>query len=340
MHSTILLTNAIIVNRGRSFHGSLLVRDDIIEALYRADEPLPGADRTVDLHGAWLLPGAIDTHVHFREPGLTAKGSIATESRAALAGGVTSFIDMPNTIPQTLTAGDWQQKMETASRTSAANYAFFIGASATNTDSLLRLDYTSVAGIKLFLGSTTGDMMVDDDSVVRRLLHDAPCEIVVHAESERIIRENLARFNPDGLDDLPVESHSAIRDIRACIESSARIVEMAREEDALLHLAHVSTAAELALLTPGPCQGKRVTAETCPQYLTFTTADYHRAGTRIKCNPAIKGSLDLQSLRRGVADGLIDTIATDHAPHLPADKQGAPSRPSQGCRWCSSRSSR
>lgn len=320
--STTLLTNAVIVNRGRSFRGSLLVDGDEIHSVYAEGEPLPAADTVTDLGGAWLLPGAIDTHVHFRQPGLIAKGDIASESRAAVAGGVTSYVDMPNTVPQTLTQDAWRDKMAIAAAHSAANYGFFIGASATNTDAILRLDYTRVAGIKLFLGSTTGDMMVDDEGVARRLLRDAPCEVVVHAESERIIRENLARLNPDGLDDLPVESHSAIRDVRACVESSARIVEMAREEDALLHLAHVSTAAELALLTPGPCQGKRVTAETCPHYLTFTTADYHRAGTRIKCNPAIKGALDLQALRRGITDGLIDTVATDHAPHLLADKEG------------------
>ncbi|MCM1336887.1 MAG: amidohydrolase family protein [Candidatus Amulumruptor caecigallinarius] len=325
-----LLTNAVIVNRGRSFRGSLLVAGDEIAAVYTEDDPLPKADTVTDLGGAWLLPGAIDTHVHFREPGLTDKGSIATESRAAVAGGVTSYIDMPNTVPQTVTQSAWRDKMAIAANSSAANYAFFIGASATNTDALLRMDYTRVAGIKLFLGSTTGDMMVDNDAVARRLLRNAPCEIVVHAESERIIRENLARLNPKGLDDLPVESHSEIRDIRACVESSARIVEMAREEDALLHLAHVSTAAELSLLTSGDCQGKRITAETCPHYLTFTTADYHRAGTRIKCNPAIKGALDLQALRRGVTDGLIDTVATDHAPHLAADKHGGALRAKSG----------
>lgn len=319
--TTTLIHNAVIVNRGTSRPGAVLIDGGrIADVIFEG--PLPSASRAIDARGAYLLPGAIDTHVHLREPGLTDKGDIATETRAAVAGGVTSVIDMPNTVPPTVSLQAWQEKMEIAALKSVANYAFFIGVSTDNLHTLLHADYTRIPGIKLFLGSTTGDMMVTDGSLIERLLEEAPCPIVVHAESEPAIREALARLNPDGADDLPVEFHSRIRSARACMESSSRIVRLALDHGALLHLAHVSTADELALLGKGSPLVKRITAETCPQYLLLSTDDYTRLGTRMKCNPAVKSAADREALRRAVEDGLIDSIATDHAPHLLSDKEG------------------
>lgn len=326
----LIIYNVRIVNRGRVRSGAVAVKDGLIHAVdYNCGGALTEEwrQRYADAHlidgcGAYLMPGVIDTHVHFREPGLTDKADIASESKAAVAGGVTSYVDMPNTIPPTTTVERWAEKMALAAANSRANYAFFIGVATDNLHELLDADYTRIAGIKLFLGSTTGDMMVSDGTLIERLLKDAPCPIVVHAESEAVIKANMARLNPDGLDDLPVEIHSRLRSAEACYESSRRIVELAKRYDALLHIAHVSTAAELALLTAGPLLGKRVTAETCPQYLLLSDADWQSKGARMKCNPAVKSDVDRDALREAVVAGLIDTIATDHAPHQLADKEG------------------
>lgn len=330
MENAIVIHNVAVVNRGRVRRGVVVTSAGrIAEVVYDtcgalSEELLtrfPGA-RIIDGDGAYLMPGVIDTHVHFREPGLTDKADIAGESRAAVAGGVTSYIDMPNTVPQTIDTARWEQKMALAATRSKANYAFFIGVSTDNMSELLEADYTRVAGIKLFLGSTTGDMMITDTALVERLLSDAHCVIVVHAESEKVIRENMKRLNPDGLADLPVEFHSRLRSAEACFESSQAIVGLALKHDALLHLAHVSTSAELALLTRGALLGKRITAETCPQYLLLCDDDWASKGARMKCNPAVKSAADRDALREAVRNGLIDTIATDHAPHLLADKVG------------------
>lgn len=330
MSNAMLIYNVKIVNRGRVRPGVVAVKDGSIQAVvYDSNGALTAEMRTLykdaitrDGGGAYLMPGVIDTHVHFREPGLTDKADISSESCAAVAGGVTSYVDMPNTIPPTTTVEKWVQKMSLAAGRSKANYAFFIGVAADNLPELLAADYTRIAGIKLFLGSTTGDMMVSDGKIIERLLKDAPCPIVVHAESESVIRANMAKINPDGLDDLPVDMHSRIRSAEACYESSRHIVELAQRYDALLHIAHVSSAAELSLLSKGPLLGKRVTAETCPQYLLLCDADWESKGARMKCNPAVKSDTDREALRAAVRSGLIDTIATDHAPHQLADKEG------------------
>lgn len=330
METSMLIYNVTIVNRGRKRRGIVAVRNHRIKAVsYDTDGWLPEGliekyldAIIIDGDGAYLLPGVIDTHVHFRDPGLTEKADIVSESAAAVAGGVTSYIDMPNTVPQTTTVDRWEAKTALAVGRSDANYAFFIGVSADNRDELLKADYTQVPGIKLFLGSTTGDMMVSDGKLIERLLADVPCPIVVHAESEKVIQANLKRLNPDGLADLPVDYHSRIRSAEACYESSKAIVELARKHDALLHVAHVSTAAELELFTRGPVLGKRITAETCPQYLLLSDEDWAEKGARMKCNPAVKSASDREALRDAVRTGLIDTIATDHAPHLLADKEG------------------
>lgn len=318
---TRLLHNALIVTPGGTFKGYILIDSRDIAAVGEGLPPasLHEAVESIDCGGDMLLPGAIDTHVHFRDPGLTAKGDIATESRAAVAGGVTSCIDMPNTRPATVDIPAWEAKMERAARVSMTNYAFFIGATNDNLDTLLEADYTRVPGIKLFLGSSTGNMLVDDDSTLDRLFASAPAIIAVHAEDEATIRACRERLLREAAGKpLPVELHAALRPEEACVRASRHAIGLAKRHNARLHLLHISTAAELSLLDGDP----RITTETCPHYLIFTDADLHRLGARVKCNPAIKSRADREALLRAVADGRIDTIATDHAPHLPADKEG------------------
>lgn len=277
----------------------------------------------VDAAGRLLMPGVIDTHVHFRDPGLTHKGDIATESAAAVAGGVTSYLEMPNTKPPTVTIEAWEAKMARAAEVSTANYGFFIGATDSNLDSvLLRADYSRVPGVKLFLGSSTGGMLVGDSDIISRIMREVPALIAVHAEDEATIRRNrealVARYG----EELPIACHPVIRDHDACFEATSRAVKLARETGARLHVCHLSTSDELRLFEAGPVSGKRITAETCPQYLIFCDEMYPALGSRIKCNPAIKRPTDRDDLRFAVAHDVIDTIATDHAPHLLAEKQG------------------
>lgn len=324
---SLIVRDAEIVNEGKRFRGYLSVGSDGLIAETGPGEPsadlLRAAAETIDARGQLLLPGVIDTHVHFRDPGLTAKGDMATESRTALAGGVTSFIDMPNTRPATVSIPAWEAKMERAAEVSAINYAFYIGATADNIDTLAKADYSRVAAVKLFLGSSTGNMLLDEPEALKKLFGSVPALIAAHAESEPLITagraEAIARF---GEGRVPIPMHSVIRSRRACAEASRRAAAIARETGARLHLLHISTADELALLSPGPVADKTVTAETCPNYLLFTALDYPRMGSRCKCNPAVKLPADRDALRRAVAADLIDTIATDHAPHLPADKEG------------------
>lgn len=323
----LIVRDAEIVNEGARYRGYITVTADGLIGETGRGEPatdlLDTATEVVDARGQLLLPGVIDTHVHFRDPGLTAKGDIATESRAALAGGVTSFIDMPNTRPATVTIADWEAKMARAAEVSAINYAFYIGATADNIDTLAKADYSRVAAVKLFLGSSTGNMLLDEPEALRKLFSSVPALIAAHAESEPLIAagraEAIARF---GEGRVPLPMHSVIRSRRACVEASRRAVGIARLTGARLHLLHISTADELSLLTPGPVADKTITAETCPNYLLLTSLDYPRLGARCKCNPAVKLPADRDALRRAVAADLIDTIATDHAPHLAADKEG------------------
>ena len=321
-----LIYNARIVDDGNVTEGYVVVDGALIAEVGEGtpDEALTTAEDTVaiDARGLWLIPGLIDEHVHFRQPGLTAKADIASESRAAVAGGVTSFIDMPNTVPPTVSIDRLEEKMAIAAETSWANYSFFIGATATNIDELKRVDYTRVPGIKLFLGSSTGDMAVDSAQAIERLFAEAPALIAVHAEDNGVIRDNIARLKAEHGDDLPVGLHPAIRSREACERSTRYAVELARRYSARLHVMHVSTADELALFAPGRVEDKRITCETCPQYLIFDSDDYADRGARIKCNPAIKDRSDREALVKALGEGLIDTLGTDHAPHLLADKQG------------------
>lgn len=283
---------------------------------------LPEADEKEDINGDLLMPGMIDTHVHFRDPGLTHKADIASETKAALAGGVTSFFDMPNTSPATTTIEAWERKMAHAAEVSRANYAFYIGATNSNLDSvLLKADYTRIPGVKLFLGSSTGNLLVDDGSALSRLFSEIKVPIAVHAEDNARIalHSKIARevFKDEPI---PMECHAMIRDARACLDASLAAIAMARQGGARLHLLHLSTAAEARLLREE--KPRWLTAETCIQYLTFCDADYESLGSRIKCNPAIKSAADRSALRKALKDKIIDTIASDHAPHLLSEKAG------------------
>ncbi len=329
MNAPLLIHNATVVNRGAARPGWVAVESGVITATGQGPAPeallrTPGID-IHDLSGRLLMPGAIDTHVHFREPGMTHKATMASESRAALAGGVTSVIDMPNTVPPTVSIEAWEHKMELAAASMAVNYAFFIGATRSNTEELLHADYTRVAGVKVFMGSSTGGMLLDDDDALVRVWRDIPALVAVHAEDQAIVASATARAieAASGAADLPVEMHPTLRPREACTEATRRAVAMARRYGTRLHVAHVSTADELQFAAEGyDVAAKRITFETAPQYLLFDSADYHRLGARIKCNPAIKEASDREALRRAVASGLIDTVATDHAPHLLTEKTG------------------
>lgn len=320
-----LYHNCQIVNEGRQYPGWLVTDGDLIADLGEGVVPARYATdiERVDCRGGLLMPGAIDTHVHFREPGMTDKADIASESAAALAGGVTSFIEMPNTKPATTSLAAWEDKMDRADRTSAVNYAFFIGATNDNLDELLRADYSRVAGVKLFLGSSTGNMLVDSESTLDRLFASAPAIIAVHAEDEAIIAAAKARLMAEYPDGIPVELHPDVRPREACVAATRHAIALAEKHGARLHICHISTADELELIAAAKLRGVKVTAETCPQYLMFDRGDFLRLGARIKCNPAIKEASDRIALIRALRPGgIIDTIATDHAPHLPSQKQG------------------
>ena len=321
----ILIHNVYIVNEMQSWHGYVVVCDDKIARVGKGEPEaeLMKCELVINGHGRLLLPGVIDTHVHFRDPGLTHKGDMATESRAAVAGGVTSFIDMPNTKPLTVSIAAVEDKMRRAEAVSVANYAFFIGATDSNIDELVNADYTKVAGVKLFMGSSTGNMLVDNEEAMERIFSEVPALIVVHAEDETRLQKRREAIIKSYGENLPMDFHPVLRDHSVCYEASRRIVEVARKYNKRLHLLHVSTADELELLLAGEnVKDKLITAETCPQYLAFSDEQYPMLGSRIKCNPAIKRPADRDALRQAIENGLIDTIATDHAPHLPQEKQG------------------
>lgn len=325
-----LLHNVQIVNEGEAFEGYLAVEGEFIAEVGRGPVPEQLKERCsragakiIDGDGRLLLPGVIDTHVHFREPGLTDKADIASESRAAAMGGVTSFIDMPNTRPATTTMQLVEEKMERARRVSAVNYGFFIGATHSNLAQLAEADYTRVAAVKLFMGSSTGNMLMADEEALRSLVAcNAIPLLAVHAEDEALLQANRKAVTERYGTELPMEFHPVIRNHAVCVEASRRIMTLCRQYSRRLHLLHVSTAAEADMLQPGSPSGKLITAETCPQYLAFSDEQYAMLGARIKCNPAIKRPADRAALLRAVADGRIDTIATDHAPHLLQEKCG------------------
>ena len=321
----ITIHNARIVNLGREYTGYVAIDGEFIHAMGDGAVPealLAASQEVIDAAGMLLIPGCIDDHVHFREPGLTHKADIASESRAAVAGGVTSYMDMPNTKPLTITAEALEEKFDIAARSSVANYSFFIGATNDNIDTLLSIDNKRVAGVKLFLGSSTGNMLVDESDVLHRLFRECRTLISVHSEDEAIIRERRAFYTGRFGEDLSVFYHPLIRSAEACYVCTERAVELARRYGTRLHVAHISTARELELFWAEPLLDKRITAEACVHHLWFTDNDYASFGTRIKCNPAIKTTADRNALRDAVNNGAIDLIATDHAPHLLSEKQG------------------
>ncbi len=330
---TILISNATIVNEGKSVFGHVVIDGDTIQQVSFAALPPHGSyDQYIDAMGCVVMPGVIDTHVHFREPGLTAKADIESESRAAAYGGVTTYFDMPNTVPQTTTMEALEEKWHLAAEKSHVNYAFFFGATNDNISQLGRLDPHNVPGIKLFMGSSTGNMLVDSDEALRQLFAQATLPVMAHCEDTTLINQQMALARQRFGDDPPVDQHPQIRSEEACYASTAHAVALAREYGTRLHVAHLSTARELSLFEPWDGTGTMplVTAEAVIAHLMFCDADYASLGTRIKCNPAVKGAADRAALRRALADGTILTVATDHAPHRLADKQGGCSKAASG----------
>ena len=322
----ILLHNADIVNEGERFHGYILVEGETIACVGHGDPDeavRASCHECTDLGGCLAIPGVIDDQVHFRDPGLTHKGDIFTESRAAVAGGVTTYMDMPNVVPPTTTIELLEAKYRRAADASWANYSFFIGATNDNIDTLLDVDYSRTCGVKAFLGSSTGNMLVNDEDALHRLFAEVPALIAVHSEDEATIAANRARYVAERGDDLPVEYHPLIRNAEACYVSTARAVERAARYGTRLHVLHLSSARELPLFDGTlPLECKRITAEVCVHHLWFCDEDYARLGNMIKCNPAIKTAADREALREALRSGVIDIVATDHAPHLWNEKQG------------------
>ncbi|MGN0036796.1 MAG: dihydroorotase [Bacteroidaceae bacterium] len=319
----ILIYNAHIVGEGRTCTGWVQTEGEVIAAMGEGEgRPAVEADECIDAGGHYLLPGLIDDHVHCRQPGLTHKADLATESRAAAAGGVTSFMDMPNVVPPTTSLELLDEKFELAARTCVVNYSFYFGATNTNHHLLSQLDRRHVCGVKLFMGSSTGNMLVDREEALLRVFGEAGMLIAAHCEDPALIRTATERIRSLYGDQAPVSLHPSVRNEEACYASSALAVRLARQTGARLHLLHISTARELELLSEGPLEQKRITAEACVPHLLFSQADYATLGSRIKCNPAVKRASDREALREAVRSGLIDVVATDHAPHLPEEKRG------------------
>ena len=317
------IKNARIVNEGQTFNGSVIIENEIIAEILKGNETPAGAcDETIDANGCYLIPGVIDDHVHFRDPGLTHKADIHTESMAAAAGGVTSYMDMPNTNPQTTTLEALENKFKNASTKSIVNYSFYFGATNNNANLLPLLDKKRTCGVKLFMGSSTGNMLVDQMDTLKNIFSNAGMLIATHCEDQHIISANSALYKEKYGEDPDVKYHPEIRNEEACYESSALAVQLAKETGARLHIMHISTAKELELLTDKPITEKNITAEACVSHLFFCDEDYNKFGARIKCNPAIKSKADRDALRQALTSNLIDVIGTDHAPHLLSEKQG------------------
>lgn len=317
-----LIKNATIVNEQKVFRGSVLIEGETIVQVSADDLSQNFSGNIIDAEGQYLLPGMIDDQVHFREPGLTHKADIFSESRAAVAGGITSYMEMPNTVPNTLTQELLEQKYALAAKKSVANYSFFMGASNDNLDEVLKTDPKSVCGIKIFMGSSTGNMLVDNRETLREIFSNSQMLIATHCEDEATIRGNTKKFRAEYGDDAPVRIHPQIRSAEACYRSSSMAVEMAEKYGANLHVLHISTARETELFRSDlPLEEKKITAEACIHHLWFSDADYDRLGWRIKWNPAVKSDADRAAVREAVTDGRIDLLATDHAPHTLAEKQ-------------------
>ncbi len=320
--NSLTIRNATIINEGISFRGDVVIEGEYITyAGPHSGEKIPEKAHIIEAGGLLLIPGVIDAHVHFREPGLTHKGDIHSESLAAVSGGVTSFMDMPNTSPQTVTTGLIREKLAIASERSLANYSFYIGATNSNLSEVLDADPSVVCGIKLFMGSSTGNMLVNDEPVLRDLFSKASIPLACHCESESVIKRNTAIYIEKYGENVPVEMHPYIRSREACYQSSHYAVSLAREYGTRLHLLHISTADELKLLSSELHPGfKRITGEACLHHLWFDETAYEQKGTLVKLNPAIKTRFDREALLKGLCNDTIDTIATDHSPHTAIEK--------------------
>jgi len=321
-----LIKNATIVNENRTFVGSVLIDGKEIKAIYEAGEQIELSQvvSELDATGLLLLPGVIDDQVHFREPGLTHKGDIYSESKAAVAGGITSYFEMPNTKPQATTIDLLEDKYKLASEKSFANYSFLMGVTNDNIDELKRVNPRNVAGLKMFMGSSTGNMLVDNQNTLNRVFSEVPLLIVTHCEDEATIKSNIEHYKSLLGEDIPVKYHPLIRSAEACYKSSAFAVALAKKYNSRLHVFHLSSALEMSLFSSDmPLREKRITAEVCVHHLWFSDADYAKYGNRIKWNPAIKSDSDRQALIDAVNSNKIDVVATDHAPHLLSEKEGS-----------------
>jgi len=320
-----LISNANIVNEGQIYRGSVLINDEKIEKIYKSGDPISLRDEVeiIDAEGLWLIPGVIDDQVHFREPGLTHKGDIYTESKAAVAGGVTSYMDMPNTNPQTITLELLEEKYALAATKSLANYSFYLGATNQNIRQIIKINPQKICGVKVFMGSSTGNMLVNDTESLNHIFAESPVLIATHCEDESIIHENICYFKNNYSTNIGVEFHPLIRSEEACYKSSCTAVELAQKYNSRLHILHLSTEKEMSLFhNTIPLKDKKITAEVCVHHLWFSDNDYEKYGNKIKWNPAIKKESDRIALINAVNHNKIDVIATDHAPHTLEEKEG------------------
>lgn len=319
--NTILLKNARIINEGKIFDGDILIEDSIIKEIDSSISAKSAQVKVIDVEGNYVMPGVIDDQVHFREPGLTHKATIETESKAAIAGGITSFVEMPNTNPQTVTLEAMKEKFKIASDSSYANYSFMFGGTNDNLDEILKVDPKDVAGLKLFLGSSTGNMLVDNPEVLEKIFSSTDMVISVHCEDEQTIKNNMEACLKEYGEDIPMNMHPKIRSEEACYLSSSKAIELAKKTGARLHVFHLSTGKETKLFSNKlPLKEKKITAEVCIHHLWFSDEDYDRKGTLIKWNPAVKTAKDRDELWKALLDDRIDVIATDHAPHTWEEK--------------------
>ena len=314
-----LIKNAYVVNEGTVTETDVLIVDQRIEKVASNIQPNSNCE-VIEAKGCYLIPGMIDDQVHFREPGLTHKGSIATESRAAVAGGITSYMEMPNVNPATTTIEALEKKFDIAAQSSLANYSFYLGATEDNLDQIKKLDPTKHCGVKVFMGASTGNLLVEDPQALDAIFRDSPVLIVTHCESGPVIAKNQEQLRKEKAV-FTIEDHPILRDDRACYASSSYAVELAKKHNSQLHVLHITTEKELALFDKGPIEGKRITAEACVHHLWFSNEDYPRLGNQIKCNPAIKFPSDREALLAALSTNQIDIIATDHAPHTWEEKQ-------------------
>jgi dihydroorotase len=322
--STILIKNAIIVNENTQKKGSVLIQNNVIQTVFDANATLPEADQTIDADGALLIPGVIDDQVHFREPGLIHKADISSESRAAVAGGVTSYMEMPNTNPQTTTQDALKAKFDLAAEKSVANYSFYLGATNDNISEIAKTDPKNVCGIKVFMGSSTGNMLVDKDISLSRIFSESPVLVATHCEDESTIQQNLSNYKQKYGEHMPFKYHPEIRSDEACYKSSSKAVELATKYGTKLHVLHLSSAREISLFSnETPLADKKITGEVCVHHLWFTADDYDTYGSSIKWNPSVKYKNDRNALREALINNKLDVVATDHAPHTKEEKKNS-----------------